>query len=113
MFPVQLTTSRIGNFTRLIHTLLYVMTIHTCIHTYIHTYTQPSPAGSLEYCSGGENGGKKGQGGVGLAVRTSVTHAAHPPEFISDRLLKITLEYVIEKGCYVLCGECPNCNTQC
>ena len=28
-FPVQRTTSRIGNLTRLIHTLLYVMTIHT------------------------------------------------------------------------------------
>ena len=27
--PVQLTTSRIGNLTRLIHVLLYVMTIHT------------------------------------------------------------------------------------
>ena len=49
-FPVQLTTSRIGNLTRLIHTLLYVMTIHTYIHDraglrgyvqfnkYIHTY---------------------------------------------------------------------------
>ena len=32
IFPVQLTTSRIDNFTRLIHTLLYVMTIHTYIH---------------------------------------------------------------------------------
>ena len=30
-FPVQLTTSRIGNLTRLIHTLLHVMTIHTYI----------------------------------------------------------------------------------
>ena len=29
IFPVQLTTSRIGNLDRLIHTLLYVMTIHT------------------------------------------------------------------------------------
>ena len=31
IFPVQLTTGRIGNLTRLIHTLLYryVMTIHT------------------------------------------------------------------------------------
>ena len=29
IFPIQLTTSRIGNLTRLIHTLLYVMTIHT------------------------------------------------------------------------------------
>ena len=29
VFPVQLTTSRIGNLTRLIHTLLYVMAIHT------------------------------------------------------------------------------------
>ena len=28
-FPVQLTTSRIGNHTRLIHTLLKVLTIHT------------------------------------------------------------------------------------
>ena len=36
IFPVQLTTIRIGNLTRLIHTLLYVTTIHTCIHTYIH-----------------------------------------------------------------------------
>ena len=34
IFPVQLTTSRIGNLIRLIHTLLYVMTIHTFIHTY-------------------------------------------------------------------------------
>ena len=33
IFPVQLTTSRIGNLARLIHTLLYVMTIHTYIHT--------------------------------------------------------------------------------
>ena len=37
IFPVQLTTSRIGNLTRLIHTLLYVMTIHTYIHTYYTT----------------------------------------------------------------------------
>ena len=53
-----------------------------------------SQAGYLVYCSGecgGENGEKKGQGGVGLAVRTSVTRAARPPEFISDRLLKVTL----------------------
>ena len=34
-FSVQLTTSRIGNLTRLIHTLLYVMTIHTYIKTLI------------------------------------------------------------------------------
>ena len=33
IFPVhQLITSRIGNLTRLIHTLLYVMTIHPSIH---------------------------------------------------------------------------------
>ena len=54
-----------------------------------------SQAGYLVYCSGecgDENGGKKGQGGVGLAVRTSLTRAARPPEFISDRLLKVTLE---------------------
>ena len=47
------------------------------------------------YCSsecGDENGGKKGQGGVGLGVRTSITRAARPPKVISDRLLKVTLE---------------------
>ena len=33
IFPVQLTTRRIGNLTRLIHTL-YVMAIHTCIHVF-------------------------------------------------------------------------------
>ena len=47
------------------------------------------------HCSGecgGENGGKKGQGGVGLAVRTPITRAARPPELINDRLLKVTLE---------------------
>ena len=39
-FPVQLTTSRIGNLTRLIHTLLYVMTLHKYIPgTYIR-YTR-------------------------------------------------------------------------
>ena len=31
IFPVQLTTSRIGNLTRLVNTLLYLMTIHTCV----------------------------------------------------------------------------------
>ena len=52
-------------------------------------------AGYLLYCSGecdGKNGGKKGQDGGGLAVRTSTTRAARPPEFISDHLLKVTLE---------------------
>ena len=52
-----------------------------------------SQAGYLVYCSGecgDENGGKKGQGGVGLAVRTSTTRAAHPPELISD-FLQVTL----------------------
>ena len=34
----------------------------------------------------------KGKGGVGLAVRTSITRGARPPEFIRDRLLKVTLE---------------------
>ena len=54
-----------------------------------------SQDGYLVYCSGecgDENGGKKGQGRVGLAVRTSITRAARPPEFISARLLKVTLE---------------------
>ena len=54
-----------------------------------------SQAGYLVYGSGecgGENGGKKGQGGVGLAVGNSITCAARPPEFISDCLLNVTLE---------------------
>ena len=40
-FPVQLTTSRIGSFTRLVHTLLYVMTIHAYIYIYIDCYYVP------------------------------------------------------------------------
>ena len=33
------------------------------------------------------------QSGVGLAVRNSISRAkARPPEFISDRLLKVTLD---------------------
>ena len=36
-FPFSLTTRRIGNLTWLIHTLLYVMTIHTYIHTAVPT----------------------------------------------------------------------------
>ncbi|CAN0467775.1 unnamed protein product, partial [Ascophyllum nodosum] len=43
--------------------------------------------------SGGDEERKKGQGGVGLTVRKSISRAeARPPEFISDRLLKVTLE---------------------
>ena len=43
IFPVQLTTtSRIGDLTRLIHTLLYVMTIHTYIHRRRVTQDFPS-----------------------------------------------------------------------
>ena len=56
------------------------------------TFTQ---AGYLVYYSGecgGENREKKGQGGVGLAVRTSIRRAVLPPEFISDRLLEVTLQ---------------------
>ena len=53
-------------------------------------------AGYVVYCSGesgGDGEGKKGQGGVGLAVRKSICRAeARAPEFISDRLLKVTLE---------------------
>ena len=54
-----------------------------------------SQSGYLVSCGdecGDENGGKKGQDGVGLAVRTSITRAACPPEFISDHLLKVTLK---------------------
>ena len=53
-------------------------------------------AGYVVYCSGesgGDGEGKKDQGGVGLAVRKSISRAeTRPPEFISDRLLKVTLE---------------------
>ena len=62
--------------------------IHRSGHS---TFTQ---AAYLVHCSGacgGENGGKKGQGGVGLALRTLITRAARPPEFISNRLLKVVV----------------------
>ena len=48
------------------------------------------------YCSGesgGDGEGKKGQGGVGLAVHKSISRAeARPLKFTSDRLLKVTVE---------------------
>ena len=46
IFPVQLTTSRIGNLTRLIHTLLYVMTIHTYIQVVRSRAPLPPKPGS-------------------------------------------------------------------
>ena len=53
-------------------------------------------AGYVVYCSGAcgdKGGGKKGQGGVGLAIRETITRAVvRPPEFISERLLKVTLK---------------------
>ena len=53
-------------------------------------------AGCVVNCSGesgGDGEGKKGQGGVGLAVCKSISRVeARPPEFISDRVLKVTLE---------------------
>ena len=53
-------------------------------------------AGYVVYCSGesgGDGEGKKGRGGVGHAVRKSISRTeARPPEFISDRLLEATLE---------------------
>ena len=41
-FPCSADTSRIGNLTRLIHTLLYVMTIHTYYDLYTKTSVQPT-----------------------------------------------------------------------
>ena len=45
-FPVQLTTMRIGSLTRLIHTLLYVMTIHTYI---VLLYNESSTVQDTKY----------------------------------------------------------------
>ena len=49
-FPVQLTTSRIGNLTRLIHTLLYVMTIHTYIYCEVLLRAENRLLGSSAWC---------------------------------------------------------------
>ena len=52
-------------------------------------------AGYVVYCSdesGDDGGRKKSQGGVGVAVRKSISCAeVRSPEFISDRLLKVRL----------------------
>ena len=72
---------------------------------------------NLVYCSGKcghENGGNKGQGGAGLAVSTSITRAARPPEFISDHLLKVILELRGRaKAVTFFCGVCSNRDTPC
>ena len=39
IFSVQQTTSRVGNLTRLIDTLLYMMTIHTYLHAVLASNT--------------------------------------------------------------------------
>ena len=53
-------------------------------------------AGDVVYCSGesgGDGGREKGQGGVGLVVHKIISRAeVRSPEFISDRLLKVTHE---------------------
>ena len=62
-------------------------------------------AGFVVYCNdeSGGDGEKKGQEGVGLAVRTQIIRAAaRPPEFISDRLSKVTFE---------LRGRCDLCRS--
>ena len=41
IFPLQMTTSRIGQLTRLIHTLLCVMTIHTFKHALYRVQYHP------------------------------------------------------------------------
>ena len=49
-------TSRIGNFTRLIHTLLYVMTIHTYIHKYLYRHKSEGENVSIkQYSSSSTN----------------------------------------------------------
>ena len=62
IFPVQLTTGRISNLTRLISTLLYVMTIQR--HTY-HTFPVPCcysySSFSFKICMGGANPIIRGQ----------------------------------------------------
>ena len=52
-------------------------------------YSAFTLAGYLVYCSdecGDENNGERGQDGVRLAVRTSITRAARPQEFITLEL---------------------------
>ena len=47
------------------------------------------------YCGdecGRESGRKKEQSEAGLAVKSTITRAVRPPEFINDRLLRVTLE---------------------
>ena len=54
-------------------------------------------AGYIAYCScecGGDGGGRKGQRGVEVVVKKAILArtTVRPPEFISDRLLKVILE---------------------
>ena len=72
-------------------------------------------AGYTVYCSG-ESGGesqKIGQGGVRLAVKQTfgTQTATRPPEFISDRLLKVIFDLRGRgkvQGRIVCSGVCPN-----
>ena len=93
IFPVQLTTSRIGNLTRLTHTLLYVMTIHTYIHTYILTLIifvgnndyhhrsilwVPPAGGCIFFAENDLPGGNPKVGGGDLKIHTHTHTHTHP-----------------------------------
>jgi len=66
---------------------------------------------------GDKGGGKRIQGGVGLAIRETITRAVvRPPEFINERLLKVILK-VLGRARAVLflvaCGPTESTRDEC
>ena len=78
IFSVQLTTSKIGNLTRLLHTLLHVMTLNTYI--YIHTYDAACKFGELGSFVGRELNafGRLRQALVHIQTRNSLGRRPRP-----------------------------------
>ena len=83
---------------------------HRSVGDLLNGHSAFTRAGCLVYRSGergGDIGWKNGHGEVGLAMRTSITCAARPPEFISDSLLKLTLELRSRAGAVTVMWRMP------
>ena len=103
IFPVQLTTSRVGNLTRLIHTLLYVMTIHTYENTKRLAFDRPR-AGYLSPRSLP----LQAQYAEAVSQKHAPKHAAKKYTAVNMNLLKLTQTVGGIRLCVVLWTTCYN-----
>ena len=87
IFPVQLTMSRLGNLTRLTHTLAICVTMYTYIHkhTHTHTHTHTHEGAQDRNRNGDGSGDGSGDGaGTGTGTGTGVGIRRRTPDGNGD-----------------------------